>query len=96
MSAQLVAEGGRLRVSGPVTLANAAALAVEVEQHLSGDVVVDLAAVTEVDSSALSLLFEWQRVAQRRQCKLAFCNLPASLASLADLYGVTELIPAGA
>jgi phospholipid transport system transporter-binding protein len=96
MSAQLVAESGRLRVSGPLTLANAAALAVDAEPYLSGDVVVDLAAVTEVDSSALSLLFEWQRAARRRQCRLAFCNLPASLASLAELYGVTDLIPAGA
>jgi phospholipid transport system transporter-binding protein len=96
MSTQLVAEGGRLRVSGPVTLVNAAVLATDAEQYLSGEVVVDLAAVTEVDSSALSLLFEWQRVAQRRQCKLSFCNLPASLASLAELYGVTDLIPAGA
>ena len=96
MSAQLVAESGRLRVSGPLTLANATALAAEAEQYLSGTVVVDLAAVTEVDSSALSLLFEWQRAAQRRQCKVSFCNLPASLASLAELYGVTELIPAGA
>ena len=96
MSEQLVSEGGRLRVSGPVTLANATALAAAVEQHLTGDLVVDLAAVTEVDSSALSLLFEWQRVAKRRQCKVSFCNLPASLASLAELYGVTELIPAGA
>jgi phospholipid transport system transporter-binding protein len=96
MSSQLVSEGGRLRVSGPVTLANATALAAAVEQHLDADLVVDLAAVTEVDSSALSLLFEWQRVAKSRQRKVTFCNLPASLASLADLYGVSELIPAAA
>ena len=63
MSAQLASESGRLRVSGPVTLANAAALAAEAEQYFSGQLVVDLAAVTEVDSSALSLLFEWQRAA---------------------------------
>ena len=96
MSAQLEAAGGRLRVSGPINLANAAALAADAAQYLSGNLVVDLAAVTEVDSSALSLMFEWQRAAQRRQCKLSFCNLPASLASLAELYGVTDLIPAGA
>ncbi len=96
MSTQIASEGGRLRLSGPITLATAAELGAAADQYLSGEVVVDLSAVTEVDSSALSLLFEWQRAAQRRQCKLSFCNLPASLASLADLYGVTDLIPAGA
>jgi phospholipid transport system transporter-binding protein len=96
MSAQLAINGGRLTVSGPLTLATAAGLGAAAEVHLNGDLVVDLAAVTEVDSSALSLLFEWQRAAQRRKCKVSFCNLPASLTSLAELYGVTELIPAGA
>ncbi len=96
MSAQLAIDNGRLRVSGPLTLATAAELGKAAEAQMSGDLVVDLAAVTDVDSSALSLLFEWQRAAQRRQCKVSFCNLPASLASLAELYGVTELIPAGA
>ena len=96
MSTQIAGEGGRLRLSGPITLATAAELGAAAEQYLNGgDVIVDLAAVTEVDSSALSLLFEWQRAAQRRKCKVSFCNLPASLASLADLYGVTDLIPAG-
>ena len=96
MSAQISVEGGRVRISGPVTFATAAELGAAAEQFLAGDVVVDLAAVTEVDSSALSLLFEWQRTAKRRQHTVSFCNLPASLASLAALYGVTELIPAGA
>ncbi len=96
MSAQIASEGGRLRVSGPITLLTAAELGAAAEQYLTGDVVVDLAAVTEVDSSALSLMFEWQRAAQRRKCNVSFCNLPATLASLADLYGVTDLIPAGA
>jgi phospholipid transport system transporter-binding protein len=96
MSAQLASDGGRLRVSGALTLASTAALAGAAEPHMSGDLVIDLAAVTEVDSSALSLLFEWRRAAQRRQCKVTFCNLPASLTSLAELYGVTDLIPAGA
>lgn len=96
MSAQIASEGGRLRLSGPITLLTAAELGAAAEQYLTGDVVVDLAAVTEVDSSALSLMFEWQRAAQRRKCKVSFCNLPATLASLADLYGVADLIPAGA
>jgi phospholipid transport system transporter-binding protein len=96
MSTQLAGDGGRLRVNGALTLASAAALAGAAEQYMNGELVIDLAAVTEVDSSALSLLFEWRRAAQRRQCRISFCNLPASLTSLAELYGVTDLIPAGA
>ena len=94
MSVQIDSDGGQLRVSGPITLATAAGLAAAADRHLNGAVVVDLSGVTEVDSSALSFIFEWRRAAQRRQGKLSFCNLPASLASLAELYGVTDLIPA--
>lgn len=54
---------------------------------------IDLAAVSEVDTTAISLLFEWLRRAHARQCKLTFANLPENLASLATLYGVLELIP---
>lgn len=96
MAAQLEAADGRLRVSGPLTLATAAALAAAADPYLDGELVVDLAAVTDVDSAALSLLFEWRRRAQQRQCRLSFSNLPQSLVSLAGLYGVTELIPGGA
>ena len=95
MSGQISAEGGRVRISGPVTFATAAALGAAAEQYLGAEGVVDLSAVTEVDSAALSLLFEWQRTARRRQCAVSFCNLPVSLTSLAELYGVTELSPAG-
>ena len=41
--------GSELRLSGALTIANAAALCEEGKQQLNGDVVIDLAAVTEVD-----------------------------------------------
>ena len=85
-------DGNQLRVSGALTLANVAAEVTAAGQHFSGDVVVDLAAVTEVDSSALSLLFEWQRDARQNDCRISFRNLPESLKSLAALYGVADLI----
>jgi phospholipid transport system transporter-binding protein len=53
---------------------------------------IDFAAITAVDSSAVALLLEWRRVAQRRGKTLVFVNLPANLLALAKLYGVTELI----
>jgi phospholipid transport system transporter-binding protein len=45
-----------------------------------------------VDSSALSLLLEWRREAARNGREVRYRNLPASMKSLAELYGVTELL----
>lgn len=82
-------------VTGSVTLANAGILANGVAWH-SGDVIVDLQGVTDVDSSALSLIFEWQRAARTRGARLQVRNLPANLQSLATLYGVADLLGASA
>jgi phospholipid transport system transporter-binding protein len=87
-------DGNRLRLDGPLTFANATALNEAMRPQLTGDVVIDLAAVTEVDSAALSLLFEWERIAQHNKCRVTFENLPKTLHSLAALYGVNKLIPA--
>ena len=51
--------------------------------------VVDLSQLEEVDSSAVSLVLEWLREAQRNQRKLRFTKLPDNLKSLATLYGVS-------
>ena len=53
---------------------------------------IDFAGVDAVDSSAVALLLEWRRQAQRLGKTLDFVNLPANLLSLATLYGVEELI----
>jgi phospholipid transport system transporter-binding protein len=55
--------------------------------------VFDLAAVTDVDSSGLAVLFGWQRAAQAQGKTLKVTNPPASLVSLAEVYGTTELLP---
>lgn len=60
---------------------------------VGGALEIDLSAVTDVDTAAVSLLFEWLRQAQARDCKLTFTHLPENLASLATLYGVLEQIP---
>lgn len=54
---------------------------------------LDLAAVTEIDSSAVSLLLACQRRAQARGIELRCGNLPAGLRSLTQLYSVSSLIP---
>jgi phospholipid transport system transporter-binding protein len=53
---------------------------------------IDFAGITGVDSSAVALLLEWRRQAQRRGKTLVFVNLPPNLLALAGLYGVAELI----
>lgn len=89
----IACEGGRCAVQGPITVGNVVSLLDEGNQRFTaGQVTVDLAGVTEVDSSALSLLLEWRREAGRNGRSIHFSNLPANLKSLAQLYGVTEFI----
>jgi phospholipid transport system transporter-binding protein len=89
----IACEGGRCTVQGPITLDNVESLLGEgKERFTAAQSTVDLAAVTDVDSSALSLLLEWRREAGRNGRAIRFLNLPANLKSLADLYGVTGLL----
>lgn len=84
---------GRCTVQGPVTVNNVVSLLAQGAERFTGQrVVVDLSGVTEVDSSALSMLLEWRREAVRNGREILYRNLPGSLKSLADLYGVTELL----
>jgi phospholipid transport system transporter-binding protein len=86
-------EGDRCSVQGPITIGNATAvLAESAKLFTSASTTIDLAGVTEVDSAAVSLLLEWRRAAARSNRHIAFVNLPESLRSLADLYGVAHLI----
>lgn len=87
----LTREGEVLKVAGPMNIDSAAALVDQSNGMLSGVKLVDLAGVTEIDSAAVSLLLEWRR--QALPAALRFANLPLALKSLADLYGVAELIP---
>lgn len=86
-------EGERLYVSGPVTLANVTRLLEEAKAHVASVRAVDLGEVTEVDSSLLAVLFAWMREAKARGQSLSFSRLPGDLRSLAQLYGVAQLLP---
>jgi phospholipid transport system transporter-binding protein len=80
-------------VQGPITMNNVTAVLAESGRVFpAGDLVVDLAGVTEVDSSTVSLLLEWQRVARATARRIDVVNIPANLKSLADLYGVSDLL----
>jgi phospholipid transport system transporter-binding protein len=87
-------EGARLLLEGPVTLANVAGVLEDgYAQIRDGASSVDLAAVTEIDSSLLAMLLAWLREARRLGRGLEFANLPEGLATIARLYGVVELLP---
>ena len=87
-------EGARLVVSGAVTLGNAAALLEEGRRHIAEGVqMVDLGEVNEMDSALLALLLAWLRDARSRDRTLSFVNLPESLRTIAQLYGVDRLLP---
>lgn len=59
----------------------------------SEDFQLDLSRVDAVDSAAVSMLLGWARAAQRTQHELRVKGLPEALLSLADLYGVAEMLP---
>jgi phospholipid transport system transporter-binding protein len=92
----IACDGGRCAVQGPITLESAVALlARSKELFTAPQVTVDLQGVTDVDSSALSLLLEWRREAAGSGRAIRYLNLPANLRSLAELYDVTELLGEG-
>lgn len=86
-------QGNRIVVDGPVTFETVEALLADVAAFDGDDLVVDLKGVTNADSSALSLLLEWVRRARGTGRKLAFANAGTNLRSLAELYGVADLLP---
>jgi phospholipid transport system transporter-binding protein len=92
MAEVVLREDGQLRVEGSITIDNVVAVVARgIALFNSGDLVIDLARVAEVDSTAVSMLLEWKREANRHNCQLSFINIPQKMQSLVQLYGVAEL-----
>ncbi len=53
---------------------------------------IDFSGVTEIDSSAVALMLHWRRESTRLNKALRYIHLPPNLVSLAELYGVDQLI----
>lgn len=93
MNANVQSTVSGLTVSGDMTLETAATLLAEGDEALRvGEPLCDLAGVENIDSSGLAVLFGWQRAAQSRGQALRIAHPPASLISLAEVYGVAELL----
>ncbi|MEY2632062.1 MAG: hypothetical protein RIR00_716 [Pseudomonadota bacterium] len=85
---------GRLHIRVPMTLANAAGLLQAGRQALGrGEQVIDLGAVAQADSSAVSLMLAWQRAAADLGANLRYANVPPVVQAMVELYDVDALIP---
>lgn len=87
--------GDQVGVSGPMTMADAAKLTAEGSAALrtAQNPVFDLAAVTDLDSSSLAVIFAWMRAAKDLGKSIRIANVPQNLMSLAAVYGVADLLP---
>lgn len=87
-------EGGRLLVKVPLVMANARGLLDAGRSALQpGEQIFDFSEVTEADSSALAVMFGWLRAAAVLRSTVKFAHIPNGVRSLAELYGVADLLP---
>ena len=86
-------DGARWTYAGELTSANAGpVLAAAAALKLPGAGEVDLTDVEGIDSAAVAVLLALKRRAAVEGRPLRFVGIPASLASLAQLYGVEEIL----
>lgn len=60
--------------------------------NMAAGTTIDFAQVKDIDTAAISLILEWQRRALKENQLIKLVNLPVNLVSLAQLYGVADLI----
>lgn len=88
-------DGARWTYAGALTHANAGAvLAASAAVPLPATGEVDLAGMGAVDSAAVAVLLALKRRASDEGRPLRFVGIPPALASLAELYGVEEIVAA--
>jgi len=93
MMPAITQNANRWEVTGDIDMGNANSLLVLSQRLTLADAaVVDFIQVGEVDTSAVSLMLEWQRRAMAEKKQIKFVNLPKNLTILTTLYGVTALI----
>jgi len=83
----------QLALSGTIDMDSVAQLQPQLLQAMQGGRLrLDLSAVDKADAAALAMLLGALREQQRRGGELLLENLPATLASQAQLYGVAGLL----
>ena len=86
--------GGRYRVAGVLDASTVGELLEQSEQRFetSGELDVDLGAVSDADSAGMALLIEWLRLARRRKQPIHFRSVPAQINALARISEVEDLL----
>ncbi len=83
------------RIVGAVTVDSVGGLLRELQPQLARGVdTLDFGGVETADSAALALIFSAMRQANQAGHTLTCTGLPSSFTTLAELYGVSELLPA--
>jgi phospholipid transport system transporter-binding protein len=82
---------GEYRVSGELTFATASEL-LKASPAFDRDVVIDLAAMTAIDSAGLALLIEWYRTASHNNKGIRFSGVSAQLRALAKISEIDQLL----
>ena len=91
----MTCENKRCRIDGAVTVDSVGGLLRELRPHLEKGVdTLDFSGVETADSAALALIFSAMRQARQAGRTLDCAGLPASFTTLAELYGVSSLLPA--
>ena len=91
----IACEGTRCRITGAVTVDSVGGLLRELQPQLAKGVdTLDFSGVDTADSAALALIFSAMRQARQAGRTLVCTGLPASFTTLAELYGVSDLLPA--
>ena len=91
----MTCENKRCRIDGAVTVDSVGGLLRELRPHLEKGVdTLDFSGVETADSAALALIFSAMRQTRQAGRAMTCTGLPSSFTTLAELYGVADLLPA--
>jgi len=88
--------GGRFRVSGVLDATTVGDVLKQSKDRFSNldRLAIDLAGVSDSDSSGLALLLEWLRLAKESKREISFVNVPGQISALARISEVEDLLSA--
>lgn len=88
-------DSGVFSIRGELTFDTVSTLLDQSKKLFAGQTMttVDLAQVTHANSAGLALLLEWLSQSKTSGTKIQFKHIPDALASIADLYNVSGLLP---
>lgn len=90
----IACEGSCCRIAGAVTVDSVGGLLRELLPRLANGInTLDFSHVETADSAALALIFSAMRSARQAGQPFVCTGLPASFITLAELYGVSALLP---